>query len=254
MSVGSTELHPYHCTGTTIFADYMVLLTREAESSDSFWRYVGLVYRPFTWQLWLVIGGITIVLGLWIWFNERNQGTYLQDAVFVSMNIFCPGSDGYRAPQKGGRILMLATGSFVLITTATYGANLASFLVTDGLRTSGVQTFADVFERRQTLCVIQAFEQQVWRSWGWFRVSLWWLVVLTLLITAAYFGWLLHNKADISPHFVHVAYHLQTAGRLARRNQPLQCGRGMGFECAGVAPPFFIFCFQNARHSVIPRS
>ena len=78
---------------------------------------------------------MSLFLGGLIWLNEWGRsGVKVDSAIYYSLSAFCQtpyledGSINSRSVRLQDRVLMLALGWFVMISLATYTAELASFL------------------------------------------------------------------------------------------------------------------------------
>eukprot|EP00667_Euglena_gracilis_P004778 EG_transcript_4809 len=156
----TSQRHSLSPIGNMVFADYMVLLTQPVTQTDGFWDLVVKIFRPFTWQLWLVCAVVTLGFGLLIWYNERSERMEVGHAVYISLSIFCPNADGYQ-PSPGGRLLLLTMGTFVTLILATYTATLASFLVVETTTVAEIADLPALTKAGKTLCLLQALQQQV---------------------------------------------------------------------------------------------
>lgn len=146
--------------GNMIFVDNMVLVSLSVAEVDSFWELAARVFKPFSWQLWITIICVVIFLGLLVWINAAMSGQRVsaRRALYLSLSVYCPNAD---SPNAAGRILFITIGFFVVLTTATYTAGLASYLVAQNSPKARLENLGDVMRGGYRLCILQAAEQQL---------------------------------------------------------------------------------------------
>jgi hypothetical protein len=111
------------------------LIVKQDVKEPTFREHMASVFLPFTNELWAVCIVFLVVFGIAFALLERGGGDFEDDSSpFVSsmyMSFFSGVSGGpaYAPITPGGRIIMLGFAWLLLISLASYTANLASILV-----------------------------------------------------------------------------------------------------------------------------
>ena len=111
------------------------LIVKQDVKEPTFREHMASVFLPFTGELWAVCIVFLAVFGIAFALLERGGGDFEDDSSpFVSsmyMSFFSGVSGGpaYAPITPGGRIIMLGFAWLLLISLASYTANLASILV-----------------------------------------------------------------------------------------------------------------------------
>ena len=144
--------------GPMVFPDYFVFAAlQDAELKSGaayFFDQAGKVFKPFTWKLWLLIVSVVALMGLWIHINEYGRtGIHLLDSMYLSLLWFVAQEAKYDPDARsGGRIIAVALGIFSVVTSATYTANLASFLMAQSVNTLTWNTLDDAVGQNVKIC------------------------------------------------------------------------------------------------------
>ncbi|KAH3888222.1 hypothetical protein DPMN_012253 [Dreissena polymorpha] len=117
---------------TIISSSVSLLLTRPPDSTNYF-QFLG----PFSWQLWLLIVGFVLTVGLGLFVmakfdstlnGSENQKFELKESMWYTLTVLLQGSSEY-APQTTSMRTIVAFFWFcTLVINAAYTANLAAFL------------------------------------------------------------------------------------------------------------------------------
>jgi hypothetical protein len=148
-----------------IFSESYGGLVYKSRATQNMWR----LFQPFTEELWIGIVGAILTFAFllavvevsadresedWAWSAQRfvNLGG---KAVYHALAAALSGED-YEFVTWPGRILRVAMLFFVLVTTATYTANLASFFTAPSTKVHGPQYMSGL--RQSTIWVANQFQ------------------------------------------------------------------------------------------------
>jgi len=125
---------------TSVFNDNYILMVRRPRIRDDLWTQFELVFEPFTPKLWIVIVGVTFLVGIayTILGPDRNSSSSMRYVKFSSSDIaeniyfawseLVQGADSSGVKTTAQRSVALTWSLFILIIIAAYTANLAAFL------------------------------------------------------------------------------------------------------------------------------
>ena len=114
------------------------LIVQQKVKEPTFGKHMASVFSPFSGELWAVLLAFCVVFGLAFALLERDGEDFedssgvlnkLATTMYKSSLSAVTGGPTYEPGTTGGKILMLGFGWLLLITAASYTANLASLLV-----------------------------------------------------------------------------------------------------------------------------
>ena len=137
------------------------------------------IFKPFHADLWTLNVFMIIISGLAIWFVEKHT-PYNSDydsevlkhkplgvaegmakAVWLKMATYVFGDPMVNSTTWPGRLIVLGFGFFCYITSSSYTANLASFMISDTTPVGFISKFGDIATMSGGLCLLEAMDGSV---------------------------------------------------------------------------------------------
>jgi len=125
--------------------------------AETLWSFL----RPFTAGVWGSIVALTVIWGCVIWFSERFKhedynddewGSMVSFSVYEIASLFVA-IGGPQPVTRTGKVLTICLGFTVVVLTASYTANLASFLTIKAQKNSFISNLDDALNKGLKICV-----------------------------------------------------------------------------------------------------
>jgi hypothetical protein len=155
-----------------VYPDLFYLVTqRGAHESPSILEMLARPFAPFDDQVWLLIIGTSLLVGLALFIveAEHNDDDFpdkrwfhgLLDALYLCMTSYLGGGSIFAIKTMYGRIINTGYGFFLLIVGASYTANLATFLISSASAQGTITSLDDGVARRLKFCCLQSVQEMV---------------------------------------------------------------------------------------------
>lgn len=138
----------------------LIMVRRQPEADDSF--NILTFLEPFSWGVWVLVVGTTIVSGLVYYAieyigcdgDQSKMEVNMHESIFQSF-LNATGQYIYDPREPGNRLIAFFTCLLFLIVLAAYTANLASFLVIRNTPALVINDIQDVVKNNLRVCVWQ---------------------------------------------------------------------------------------------------
>jgi len=147
----------------------MFLVAPKVQQPEDISDYLRKPFRPFSGELWgMILGFLVFNAAVYmatepadgVDFNSPSASSRLSKSLYLSLLGFVSGGAGTSARSVPARVATLGFGFFVLITLASYTANLASLLVLQETN-NAISSIHDCEERGLKVCVAQALVMEI---------------------------------------------------------------------------------------------
>jgi len=136
-----------------IVNDVMLLIVKVAGDNPSIPSLLSKVFEPFSFQLWLLIAGSCLTLGASLWLFGDVGNVSLPRGIVMGFHLALMkflGQAKFEGGTKPGKIALFGFAFLCLLGTASYTANLASFLLVSNLDL-GIKDMDDAIKQRKTI-------------------------------------------------------------------------------------------------------
>jgi len=136
-----------------IVNDVMLLIVKVAGDNPSIPSLLSKVFEPFSFQLWLLIAGSCLTLGASLWLFGDVGNVSLPRGIVAGFHLALMkflGQAKFEGGTKPGKIALFGFAFLCLLGTASYTANLASFLLVSNLDL-GIKDMDDAIKQRKTI-------------------------------------------------------------------------------------------------------
>lgn len=153
-------------------SDYFKLGTMPTGPVDSL-NILG-IFKPFHADLWILNVFMIVISGVLIWFVEKHTpyntdydsevllnkplgvAEGIAKGVWLKMATYVFGDPMVSSTTWPGRLIVLGFGWFVYITSSSYTANLASFMISDTSPVGVISKFGDIATMSGNLCLLES--------------------------------------------------------------------------------------------------
>eukprot|EP00281_Chroomonas_sp_CCMP1168_P003090 CAMPEP_0206255184 /NCGR_PEP_ID=MMETSP0047_2-20121206/24106_1 /ASSEMBLY_ACC=CAM_ASM_000192 /TAXON_ID=195065 /ORGANISM="Chroomonas mesostigmatica_cf, Strain CCMP1168" /LENGTH=788 /DNA_ID=CAMNT_0053681555 /DNA_START=61 /DNA_END=2427 /DNA_ORIENTATION=- len=146
---------------TPFGTDLFYLIARKEAPPETFAEQMVKPFQPFSLELWvLVIGFLLFAAFVMVMTDSHNLDDYanerlgakLAKSLYFSFSGYVAGGSQNAAASVPGRLATIGFGWFVLITLASYTANLATILVKRSSVNGGINSIQDALDQNLKIC------------------------------------------------------------------------------------------------------